>query len=141
MNRPPAEIPRALVNELLHHAQASPDVEICGLIGGRAGVALTCYHARNTAATPASRFCLDAKEQINIMRTMRERNEDLFAIFHSHPRGPATPSRLDVELAAYPDALYLIIALHTRGVLEMRGFRLASDKQLHEVELLLPSES
>jgi proteasome lid subunit RPN8/RPN11 len=140
MNPERIEIPRILVNQLLHHAQASPELEVCGLIGSRNGVPVTCYPARNVSGTPESRFCLDAREQIDILRAMREQAEDLFAIFHSHPHGPAEPSLLDIELATYPEALYLIISLDTKGVLEMRGYRFATDGQVLEVELSLKPE-
>jgi proteasome lid subunit RPN8/RPN11 len=68
---------------------------------------------------------------------MRERGEELFAIFHSHPQAPAEPSATDLELAAYPDALYLIVSLNTKGVLELRGFRIDASRAVEEVELLL----
>jgi len=40
-----------------------------------------------------------------------------------------------LKRAVYPDALYLIISLDSKGVLEMRGWRLA--RRLEEVELLV----
>ncbi len=55
---------------------------------------------------------------------MRDRNETLFAIYHSHPASPAIPSETDINLAAYPDAIYLIISLNTKGVMEIRGFKI-----------------
>lgn len=134
------ELPRPLVNQLLHYAQISPDTEICGLIGAREGEPRSCYPVRNASAAPSARFHLDAQEQIEAMRQMRERGEALFAIFHSHPASPAEPSLFDLEEAAYPDALYLIISLNTRGVLEMRGFRLAADAAFTEVKLLLKTD-
>lgn len=136
---PPEEIelPRHLVNQLLHCAQSSPDAEVCGLIGATAGEPRTCYPVRNAAEAPDMRFRLEPREQIEAMRRMRERGEDLFAIFHSHPASPAEPSPFDLAEAAYPEALYLIISLNTKGVLEMRGFRLSQDQTFAEVELLL----
>jgi proteasome lid subunit RPN8/RPN11 len=134
------ELPRPLVNQLLHCAQISPAAEVCGLIGAKAGAPHTCYPVRNTADAPDVRFQLDAREQLEAMRQMRERGEDLFAIFHSHPTSPAEPSPLDLAEAAYPEALYLIISLNTKGVLEMRGFRLTPDKSFAEVELMLKSD-
>ena len=71
---------------------------------------------------------------------MREQQEELFAIYHSHPTAPAEPSATDLEMANYPDALYLIISLNTKGVLEMRGFRLNRHKVVSEVELLLKTD-
>jgi len=129
-------IPRKIANQLLHLAQRSPNAEICGLIGGRQGLPQNCYPVDNSADDPAQHFMLDAKGQIAAMKTMRERGEELCAIYHSHPHAPATPSASDLQQAAYPDALYLIISLNTQGLLEMRGFKI-NPKGCAEVPLML----
>ncbi|WP_306304449.1 M67 family metallopeptidase [Methylogaea oryzae] len=99
----------------------------------------SCYPVANAAGDPATRFQLDPQGQIAAMRAMREKGEALFAIFHSHPTAPALPSAEDAAQAAYPEALYLIISLNTKGVLELRGFRLQG-QGFGEVELLLAEE-
>ena len=124
MNSPDIQIPRKLTNQLLHLAQLSPDLEICGLVSSKNGLPIHCYPVTNVADHPQQRFLLDAGQQISAMAKMRELGEDLFAIYHSHPAAPALPSTHDLELAAYPDALYLIISLNTKGILEMRGFKI-----------------
>lgn len=132
-------IPRKLTNQLLHLAQLSPDAEICGLIGGKNGLPVSCYPVANVADNTKQRFLLDAKQQIAAMAEMRARNENLFAIYHSHPAAPAEPSSLDLQEAAYSDALYLIISLNTKGVLEIRGFKINRNKA-DEVTLTLLEE-
>lgn len=121
---------------MLHHAQCSPDAEICGLIGSRDGQPVHCYPVSNTSASPQNRFEMDSREQIKAMALMRDRQEELFAIYHSHPAAPAFPSTTDLDNAAYPEALYLIISLNTKGVLEMRGFKL-ENRAICEIELCL----
>lgn len=128
------KLPRTVVNALLTDAQHSPEEEVCGLISSRNGEPCHVYPVRNTSAAPDKLFSMDASAQIGAMRDMRERGEDLFGIYHSHPHSPAVPSAEDLEQAAYPDALYLIISLNTKGVLEMRGFRLRG-KKMESVEL------
>ena len=139
MNSPDIQIPRKLTNQLLHLAQLSPDLEVCGLIGGKNGLPTHCYPVKNTAENPQQRFLLDAGEQISAMAKMRELGEDLFAIYHSHPAAPAQPSTTDLEMSAYPEALYLIISLNTKGILEMRGFRI-NQKTAQEIPLTLSDE-
>lgn len=129
-------IPRKLAQQLLHLAQISPDAEICGLVGGKNGVPQTCYPVVNIAESPEQRFLLDPKQQIAAMAAMRDQGEQLFAIYHSHPTAPAFPSWLDLEQAAYPEAMYLIISLNTKGILEMRGFKIAAQNAT-EVALVL----
>jgi [CysO sulfur-carrier protein]-S-L-cysteine hydrolase len=131
------QIPRKLTNQLLHLAQLSPDSEICGLVGSKKGVPSTCYPIDNIAGQPQQRFLLDAKQQITAMSGMRNEGEELFAIYHSHPKAPAQPSIYDLETAVYPDALYLIISLNTKGVLEMRGFKISRQKAQEVVLTLL----
>jgi len=133
------QIPRRLTNELLHLAQLSPDAEICGLVGGKNGIPHTCYPIDNISHQPVNRYQLDAKQQIAAMKKLRDNGEELFAIYHSHPAAPAEPSSFDREQAAYQDILYLIISLNTKGVLEMRGFRI-ENTQVYEVNLELTEE-
>lgn len=134
------ELPRALVNQILHHVQSFPEREVCGLIGAKDGIPHSCHPVANTATTPQTRFQLDPAGQIEAMRQIRENGETLFACFHSHPTAPAEPSQMDLAEAAYLDTLYLVISLNTKGVLEMRGFRIAEDKSVTEITLLLKAE-
>ncbi|MGD0960455.1 MAG: M67 family metallopeptidase [Methylomonas sp.] len=137
---PEINLPRKLTNQLLHLAQTSPEQEICGLIGAdRDGLPINCYPIPNAAATPHNRFLLDGSRQIAAMQTMRDRQETLFAIYHSHPHAPAIPSLADIEEAGYPEALHLIISLNTKGVLELRAFRIV-EKSAVELNLNLIEE-
>jgi [CysO sulfur-carrier protein]-S-L-cysteine hydrolase len=121
------QLPRPIVNQLLHHAQQSSGAEVCGLIGGKDRIPTRCYPIANIAARPRQLFALDPAQQIAAMRTMRERGEQLFAIYHSHPFSPPLPSAIDLAQASYPETLYLIVSLQTPGVLEMRGFFLRNN--------------
>ena len=127
-------LPRHLVNCVLHQAQSSPEAEICGLISARQGEPQRCIPVPNASDQPQRLFAMDPRDQIEAMRDMRERDEELFGIYHSHPHSPAEPSEIDLEQADYPDALYIIVSLNTKGVLEMRGFRL-KDGKAEQVQL------
>lgn len=129
-------IPREMANRILYLAQSSSDVEVCGLIGGKAGTLCTLYPVENIAGDPAHVFEMDPAMQIDAMRQMRDNNEDLVAIYHSHPTAPAMPSQIDIKQAAYPQAVYLIVSLNTEGVLEMRGFMIEPDK-VQEIDLVV----
>ncbi len=118
------QLPRGLVNQLLQHAQAHPQHEVCGLISAAHAAPARVYPIANTAGEPQHLFAMDPAQQIAAMRSMREYGEDLYAIYHSHPNSPPVPSATDLAEAAYPEALYLIVSLQTKGVLEMRGYRL-----------------
>jgi proteasome lid subunit RPN8/RPN11 len=130
-------IPRKIATQLLTHAQHNPEVEVCGLISGRDGHAVRVYPVSNISEEPDHLFDMDPKAEIDSMRTMRERGEALFGIYHSHPHSPPEPSAEDLDKAGYPDALYLIISLDTKGVLQLRGYHLGEDKTIEPVDLVV----
>ena len=97
-------------------ALASPDAEICGLIGGHENRALSFYPVNNIADKPEYNFLMEPREQIAAMQAMRGECETFWGIYHSHPLTAADPSPADRELAAYPGLYYFIISLQANEV-------------------------
>jgi proteasome lid subunit RPN8/RPN11 len=96
-----------------HALEAAPD-ECCGLIGGAVETARaqTVYRLRNRASDARVAYEAAPEELFAAQRSMRQRGEQLLAIYHSHPRSPEpVPSETDVRLAYYPAAIYFIIGL------------------------------
>ena len=140
MSKKEISLPRKLVNQLLHLAQISQEQEICGFVSKNESNEFTCHPVQNIAENPENRFLMEPQSQFNSMKSMRNKDEKLFAIYHSHPTAPAIPSATDIEQAAYPDAYYLIISLNTKGVLEMRCFKLLHDENIVEINLRMNEE-
>ena len=132
-------LPRPLVNKLLAHAQSSPDIEACGLIGNDEANEKHYYPIDNISRNPSCRFLMDAPQQIHAMKKMRQQGQELFAIVHSHPTSQAVPSDLDIVENNYRDAFYIIISLNTKGVLEMRAYTQKADG-MQEVDLILEDQ-
>ena len=133
-------LPRNLANKILAHAQKNPETEICGLISSLNQHANHYYPIENSAEDSASYFHMDEQAQITAMKKMRDQNEALFAIVHSHPHSEAIPSALDEKEHQYPDAFYLIVSLNTKGVLDLRAFKQV-DHHFQPVELILDHQS
>ncbi len=129
-------LPRPLVNKILAHAQKNPDIEVCGLIGSNTLEGKDYYSIKNISSNPSCRFLMDAPEQIQTMKEMRDRQQTLFAIVHSHPTTVAEPSLLDIKESTNKDVFYIIISLNTKGVLEMRAYS-QNKNSMEEVELVL----
>ncbi len=129
-------LPRPLVNKILAHAQQNPDIEVCGLIGNNNSNEKNYYPIDNIANNPSCRFLMDAPQQISAIKKMRDKQQQLFAIVHSHPSTNATPSQLDIDESNYKDVFYIIISLNTKGVLEMRAYT-QQQKNMQEVDLIL----
>ena len=127
---------RELTSQLLHLAQISPEAEVCGIVSYKNKTPVRCYPIKNIAPSPATQFLFDPTEHIAATKTLRERGEEIFAIYHSHPSAPAYPSSLDLDNLAYIDALHFIISLNTKGILELRAFDI-KNKQATELRITL----
>jgi [CysO sulfur-carrier protein]-S-L-cysteine hydrolase len=124
-----------LVDEIVAHAREDVPNECCGMIGGSDGTATTVYRARNAEASPL-RYSLDAQDQFRIMKEIEERGEELIGIYHSHTSSAAYPSQTDVNLATYPDAVYLIVSLENSDRPDIKGFWIR-DGKIDESELVV----
>jgi proteasome lid subunit RPN8/RPN11 len=129
-------LPRPLVNKILAHAQKNPEIEVCGLIGSSSSEQKDYYPVDNISNDPSCRFLMDAPQQISAIKKMRDKQQQLFAIVHSHPTTSATPSQLDIDESSYKEVFYIIISLNTKGVLEMRAYT-QQQNGMQEVNLIL----
>ena len=102
-----------LFDQIIAHAREASPEECCGLIGGLSeGRVQTIYRSRNVAGDPLTSYEAAPEDLFAAQRAMRERGEQLLAIYHSHPRSAdPQPSATDVRLAYYPSAVYLIVGL------------------------------
>jgi len=103
-------ISRRLLDEVIAHARADAPNECCGMIAARDGDAVAVHRATNVAASPL-RYEIDGREQYRIQTAIEDAGLDLGAIYHSHTRTAPEPSETDVNLAFYPDALYVIVGV------------------------------
>src|SRR5579884_2421549 len=117
-----------ILEEVVEHAKAAYPREGCGLISGARFIPIT-----NTSRSP-SEFEMDPAELINTLRDFRNSGEELVAIYHSHPHGPAEPSKLDTQRAHYPEAAHLIVSLADPGNPQIRAFRIL-DGEVLQIEV------
>lgn len=114
-------VPESIYEEMIEHARSVYPNEACGILGGKGNRILRLYGMANTDKSPATYF-MDSREQFAVMRDLRERELDMVGIYHSHVSTPARPSAKDVEMAFYPDALYVIVSLENMSSPVVRGF-------------------
>lgn len=118
-------IQQAHVDEIFNHAERDAPRECCGLIGGNSADTQTIYPLRNAAADPLVTYEAAPEDLFAAQRAMRDRGEQLVAIYHSHPRSKEPePSATDVRLAYYPSAVYFIVGLGDKEPC-LRAFRIS----------------
>jgi proteasome lid subunit RPN8/RPN11 len=121
-----------MLDLVIRHAQEAYPKEGCGLIAGTL-TGQRFIPVRNVSDSPNA-YEMDPQELIDALRNIRTANEQLIAIYHSHPNAPARPSRHDVDRAYYPDAAYLIVSLEDPKRPQTAAFRIVEGEVL-EVEL------
>jgi proteasome lid subunit RPN8/RPN11 len=127
-------IAQSLYDEMVAHALEDAPNECCGMIASRDGEAVNLHRATNAAASPY-RYEIDGTEQYGIQMEIEDADLDLGAIYHSHTRSDPYPSQTDINLAFYPDALYVIVGVAGEGP-EVRAFTIR-DGQVAEAELVV----
>ena len=125
-------ISRQLLDDVIAHAREDAPNECCGMIASADGEAVAVHRARNTAASPF-RYEMDGMEQYRIQTEIEDAGLELGAIYHSHTRSAPEPSQTDINLAFYPEALYVIVGLKSPEP-DVRAWRIV-DGQVSEAEL------
>lgn len=108
--------------EIEEHALRDRPAECCGLLSGRDSLITSAHPLRNGAERPEARYFASPEDLFAAMRRIREANQTLLGIYHSHPRTSAYPSPADVEMAFYPEAFYFIISLEPSP--DLRAFKI-----------------
>jgi proteasome lid subunit RPN8/RPN11 len=136
----PISIPREITERMLEHALRDAPDEACGIVAGDrsafdSGLALRFYATKNAERSPY-RYRIDPEEQLRVMLEIDDRDEVVWAIFHSHTGSPAEPSPTDRRLAFYPGALYLIASIRDPARPEIRAWAI-QEAGVREVEIEL----
>jgi proteasome lid subunit RPN8/RPN11 len=113
---------RALLEQIVAQARAEAPNECCGIIAAHDGKAVSVHPARNAAASPL-RYEMDGMEQYRIQTAIEDAGHQLGAIYHSHTRTAPFPSQTDINLAFYPEALYVIVGVASEEP-DVRAFRI-----------------
>lgn len=107
-----------------------PD-EACGIFAGKGGKVIKVFESANVDKSPSS-YLMEPKEQLKIMKEIRNSGLEMVGIYHSHVASEAYPSSHDIELAFYPEASYVIISLKDKRNPRIRSFRIVDGRITEE---------
>ena len=132
------DLDRATYDRLVEHARSDFPYEVCGLLASEQGKFRKHYEIEN-AARSMTYYSMDPKAMLKAFNEIDDENWELQAIYHSHTHTEAFPSPTDVELAFYPEAVYLIVSLQEEHQPVVRGFNII-DGRITERELYVEGE-
>ena len=116
-------LPRVQYEEIVAHCQSRYPKEACGLLAGADGAVAQVYPMTNVDDSPIG-YAMDPKEQLQVEKQMRQRQQRLIGIYHSHTASAAYPSSVDVRLAISPELSYVLVSLKDRGRPELHSYRI-----------------
>ena len=109
-------LPPNLKGQIVSHLRTVAPLEGVGLLAvahdlnGQNRIATWYYPGTNQDRSP-TRYTMAPEEVLRSFLDMEQRGWSLGGIVHSHPVGPATPSRTDMREFQYPEALMVIVSL------------------------------
>jgi [CysO sulfur-carrier protein]-S-L-cysteine hydrolase len=121
----PLEIPRDFHDAMVAHCQRESPLECCGILGGVAPRVSSIYPLHNDLVSE-DRYNADPQDLIQAHIALREQRADILAIYHSHPRSHAEPSRIDLVENHYGPCPRIIVSLIGQTP-EVRVWRLDVD--------------
>lgn len=111
-------LPRPLVNQLLHAAQSAPDSLRWGIIGARGRTPMHCYPLAG----------VDAKSISAARHQLERQGETLFAAYRTDAGDAQAPDLTGLDALGIRISLVLGISLGTKGVLQLRGWRVEAQR-------------
>jgi proteasome lid subunit RPN8/RPN11 len=131
-------IRRDLVDEIVAHARRDHPDEACGVIAGPEGsdTPERFIPMLNAARSPTF-YEFDSGDLLKLYREMAANDEVPVVIYHSHTATEAYPSRTDANIAAEPDAHYVLVSTRDPEVHEFRSYRIVDAEITEEpVEII-----
>ncbi len=128
-------IQRPIFEAMLRHVQAEYPLEACGLLAGPAAGVVWGTAVFNQLQSETA-YEMEPLQQIKAMLEIEKQGWPLLIIYHSHPKGPETPSPSDIAQAYYPEAYYLITSLAQKTQPVTRLFSIVAG-QVTEIVLVV----
>jgi proteasome lid subunit RPN8/RPN11 len=135
-----AVLPAAVRRAIIAHAKRDAPNECCGLLIGRGNRLMFSLPMANVDPRPTAGFRVDPAEHVAARRVLRHLSPSLeiVGVYHSHPKGPPTPSPRDIVESNYPEWIFVIVGGKPNTV---RAFRIRRHAATRVVLIAAPSQS
>jgi proteasome lid subunit RPN8/RPN11 len=103
-------IPAAILDTMTDHCRRQAPLEACGLLGG-VDCRVASFFPLSNELQDEARYRADPRELIAAVQALRTRGEEILALYHSHPKTAAVPSKTDLRENYYGDVPRIIVSL------------------------------
>ena len=119
-------IPESIYRKMVEHAQKEKPLECCGLLAGKDQTVREIFETQNMAQSPIL-FSMDPKEELMVLKEIKNQFMEIIAIYHSHPHTIPFPSEADVKMAFSFDVPLVIISLKERDDSVVKAFQIRKE--------------
>jgi proteasome lid subunit RPN8/RPN11 len=105
-------LPAYIQNKIMEQMEKCEPEEACGLLSGTGDIIMKDLEITNILHQ-SDKFKMDGKEMLGAFSWMEQNCQELLAIYHSHPLGPAEPSETDINEDYYPEVVKIIGYKHS----------------------------
>jgi len=116
------QITRDQIDQMTAHVAAVAPEEGCGILAGSGNQICLTIPITNQLHS-VSRYNMEPNELVRAFYDLESSALEMVASFHSHPRGPATPSTTDIDEFSYPGTAMLILS-PVAGIWQVRAFEI-----------------
>lgn len=106
----PLRIPHDLIAAMIDHCRREAPREACGLLGG-VGDRVTSIHPLRNVRASETRYEADPQQLVAAVVALRDAKAGVQAIYHSHPRWAAIPSKVDLATNYWDETPRIIVSL------------------------------
>ena len=103
-------VPLSIHDAMVAHCLKDSPLEACGILGGKFPL-VSSFHPLRNAAASETYYDADHQELIAAVVTIREAGGEFLAIYHSHPKWQAVPSKTDLRDNHYGPLPRIIVSL------------------------------
>lgn len=99
-----------IAQAICQHVTEQLPIEACGFVVGEHKRPTRIIPITNIAKNPQHAFYMNPAETLAAFRQIEHNQEQLLAIYHSHPKTAPIPSSDDIAQWQFPDTIALIIS-------------------------------
>lgn len=122
-------VTKEVIDSMVEHARNDAPLETCAILLGTDGKIDEYYEMENTDQSEVH-FTFEPEQQLEAMKTARDKNKDIIGIYHSHPAedSQAYPSEED-KRHGWEEYVYFILTFNNDDP-EINAFQFQDDSVL-----------
>ncbi len=109
-------IPQSLYDQMIEHGKVTLPYEACGMFSGNNQKIKSCWPLENESKSDR-RFFVSKKVVEETIQKAKELDEQILAIYHTHPSTAPIPSIDDIKYHVDHDVKMVIISYKTKSAI------------------------